>query len=187
MVRLISPARARRILDRYAGWIDAVSARYGVPSRLIRAILFQEMTTIDLMDPLADLAVLVGVSGKKDSSTGYAQIFGYVGLNAVNFAVDRGLATYESLGVRSDHRLNPDDPADVRAVWKLLRRDPRANIEIATLNLLMAAQDMIGRLDFDSFTDDELKLVMTRYNADVKHITPYGEQVFAYYECGTGA
>lgn len=181
MVRLIRAARARRILGRYSGWIEAVSARYGVPSALIRAILFQEMTTMDLLDPLADLAVRCGVPWKKDSSTGYAQIFGYVGLNAVNFAVERGLATYGSLGITTDHRLDRDNHNDVRAIWKLLNRDPRANIEIAAINMLVAAEEMVGSTDFDSFTDEELKLVMTRYNAGVKHVTPYGEQVFRYY------
>lgn len=181
MVHLISPGRANRILQRYSDWIDAVAARYGVPAAVIRAILYQEMTMIDLADPVVDLMVWSGVFRKKDSSTGYAQIFGYVGLNAVNFAVDRGMATYESLGITSDHRLDAGVARDVRLVWKKLWLDQKANIEIAALNLLMAADEMTGRIDFDGYLPDELKLVFTRYNADTRHITPYGERAYRRY------
>lgn len=182
MVQLISQHKATEILGEYDGHIRTVAKRYNVPSAIIKAILFQEMTTIDAMDPIADLAVLIGPHFKQDSSTGYAQIFGYVGINAINFAVDRGLATYESLGIASDHRLDPSNQDDVRTVWLKLHGDQKANIEIATLNIMAAADQMTGRVDFTSYSDDELKLVFTRYNADVKHVTPYGEQVFELYK-----
>ena len=82
----------------------------------------------DHMDVAADLAVRLGIFPKKDSSTGYAQIFGYVGMNAANFAVDQGLSTYESLGIETDHRLDPANEDDVRLVWKLLKKVlPAAN------------------------------------------------------------
>ena len=147
----------------------------------MKAIFFQEMTLMDALDPVADFVAFVGVFPKKDSSTGIAQIFGYVGLNAANFAVDRGLATYESLGISSKRRLDPGNRADVRLVWRLLHHDMHANIELATLNLLVAADEMVGRIDFDSFSPEELKLVLTRYNADVDYITPYGEQAYEYH------
>jgi len=182
VLKLISPKRASKIIARYGEWIDEVSGRYGVPAAAIKAILHQEMVQIDLMDPLADLAASIGIMGKKDSSTGHAQIFGHVGLNAVNYAVDHGLASYESLGIATDHRLDADDPKDVRLIWRKLRHDPKANIEIAALNLLVAADEMVGHTDFSTMSDDELKLVFTRYNANVKHVTPYGERVFGRYE-----
>ena len=181
MIRLINAGKAEGILARFAPWIETVSGRYGVPAALVKAVLYQEMTAIDLLDPMVDFAVEYVPGLKSDSSTGYAQVFGYVGLNAVNFACDRGLATYGSLGITADHRLDPSSRDDVRAVWLKLRKDPKFNIEAATLNLLVAAEEMTGRIDFDSFTDDELKLVLTRYNADVKHVTPYGEQAFQRY------
>ena len=136
MLKLISPRRAEKILKTQSEWIRTVAARYGVPAAVIRAILYQEMIEIDLMDMLADLAVWSNLTAKKDSSTGYAQIFGRVGLNAVNFAADRGLTDYAALGIGSDHRLESTSREDVRLVWKLLHRDVRANIEIAALNLL---------------------------------------------------
>ena len=181
MLKLISPRRAEKILKTQGEWIKTVAARYGVPAAVIRAILYQEMIEIDLMDMLADLAVWSNLTAKKDSSTGYAQIFGRVGLNAVNFAVDRGLTDYTALGIGSDHRLEGTSREDVRLVWKLLHRDVRANIEIAALNLLCAAEEMTGRIDFAGFNEQELKLVLTRYNANVRTVTPYGERAYAHY------
>ena len=182
MIRLFSDKKARAVLERESDWIATVSQRYNVPTAAIKAMLLQEMTMSDALDPFADFVAWLGFLPKRDSSTGYAQIFGYVGLNAVNYAVDRGLATYESLGIDVDHRLDPDNRKDVRLVWKKLHHDPHANIEIATLNLLAAADEMVGNTDFDSFTPDELKLVFTRYNANVKHITAYDEKAYRYYE-----
>ena len=163
-----------------------MSARYGVPSAVIKAILHLEMERIDIMDPLADLAVRTGLFAKQDSSTGYAQIFGYVGVEAINFAVDRRLTTYEQLGISCNHRLDPGNIKDVRLVWKKLNSDPKANIEIAALNLLAAADEVTGRIDFGSFSDDELKRVLTRYNAAVSHVTSYGEQAFLLYKSYLG-
>lgn len=186
-VRVISPKRADRIIQRYGMWIDEVSDRYGIPPAAIKAVLHQEMCRINLGDTAADLAVRFRLLGKKDSSTGYAQIFGYVGVNAINFAVDRGLATYESLGFACDHRFESANEDDVRMVWRRLNRDSKANIEIGALNLLAAADEMVGSLDFERFTEQDLKLVFTRYNARTNRITPYGEEVFELYReyaCG---
>ena len=182
MLHLISPKKAERNIEQYSTWIDTVSNRYGVPAAVIKAILYQEMTMIDIADPIVDAIVEFMPRVRSDSSTGHAQIFGRVGLNAVNYAVDHDLASYESLGFDTDHRLDPESPKDVRAVWLKLRNNPEANIEIATLNLLVAADEVIGRTDFDSFTDDELKLVLTRYNADVRYVTSYGERAFEHYQ-----
>ena len=66
-------------------------------------------------------------------------------------------------------------------VWKRLFTDPKANIELAIANLLAAADEVIGRTDFETFTADELKLVFTRYNANVRHVTPYGEDAYRAY------
>ena len=182
LMKLIGPKKTERILTRYNAWIHAVSERYGVPASAIKAILYQEMTIINLMDVAADLVVQTNLFRKKDSSTGYAQIFGYVGVNALNFAVDRKLATYDSVGIACTHRLDPHNPKDVRLMWKKLRSNPKINIEIATMNLLAAADEVVGRTDFHTFSADELKLVLTRYNANTRHITPYGERAFAKYE-----
>jgi len=181
MIKLINPGKAEGIIKRYDAWIGQVAERYQVPAALIKAVLYQEMTQIDLLDPVADIAVQIAPRYSRDSSTGYAQVFGRVGLVAVNFAVDHGLATYESLGISSDHRLDEASRRDVRKVWRKLHEDPKANIEIATLNLLVAADEMVGRLDFGTFSDDEIKLILSRYNANTNQVTSYGEQAFQHY------
>ena len=53
MIKLINPNTAEGIIERYDAWIGQVAERYQVPAALIKAILYQEMTKIDLMDPIA--------------------------------------------------------------------------------------------------------------------------------------
>ena len=164
-----------------ADWIGRVSERYHIPPAAICAILRKEMEQINAVDLAADLVVAAQLFSKKDSSTGPMQIFGKVGLRAVNFAVDRGLTTYAELGLSASRRLDENRPADVHAVWKRLRSDARANIEIAALNLLSCAEEMTGRIDFDSYTPDELKHIFTRYNQNTGMITEYGNTAYQYY------
>ena len=135
----------------------------------------------------ADLVVLLRLPMKKDSSTGYGQIFGWVALNAANYALDHGLATYESLGIKSDHRLDPSQSKDVRQIWRMLHRNPYANIELATLNIVAAADEVLGRTDFENFSENDMKLVFSRYNANVSRITSYGERAFQLYRRFSGS
>lgn len=182
MLKIISPRRAERILEKNGAWIGELSERYGIPDALLRAVLYKEMTEIDLLDLAADLVVAAGVFAKKDSSTGYAQIFGKTGVESINFAVGRGLTSYRALGLPCSGMLDPNDPKDVRMVWKRLRRDRKFNLEVEALTLLSAAQEMTGRIGFPEYSDEELKLILTRYNANVHEITRYGEEAFALYE-----
>ena len=168
-------------LRKNAEWIGRVSERYHIPPAAICAILRKEMEQINAVDLAADLVVAAQLFSKKDSSTGPMQIFGKVGLRAVNFAVDRGLTTYAELGLAASPRLDENRPADVHAVWRRLRSDVRANIEIAALNLLSCAEEMTGRIDFDSYTPDELKHIFTRYNQNTGMITEYGNTAYQYY------
>ena len=173
--------KTERIIDKLTPEIEAVAAKYDMPAAAIQAVLRKEMPQIDLMDFAADLAVAMGGITKKDSSTGYMQIFGWVGLNAVNFAVDRGLATYESLGIKTDHRLDPHQDADVRVIWKKMQKDRVSNLEIAALNLISCAEEMTGRIDFAHYTEEEWKLLFTRYNQNTRKVTPYGEETYGYF------
>ncbi len=190
MLKLFNPKAAERIIARYAPQINEISSRFALPAACIKAILYQEITGIDLFDILVDLLVQRnqrrGIFGpgrlqKTDSSTGYAQIFGFVAINALNFAADRGLASYAALGVPTDHRLDPAALPDIRLVWGRLHRDPIFNMTAAALNLLSAAEEKTGRIDFPSYSPEELKLIFTRYNGTVPHITPYGEAVYQHY------
>lgn len=207
MLKLYSPEKARRMIARENRWIETLSRRYPLPAACIKAILYKELIEMDILDPPADWAIETywlryalrrrlkargiirsaepllrrGFFGKRDSSTGYGQIFAYVAINAINFALSRGLADCESLGISAHHRLSPTDPDDLCAIWRRLHRNIHFNIEASALNLLAAAEEMTGRIDFPHYTDDELMLVFTRYNADVKHITGYGRDVYRHY------
>ena len=190
MLKLYSPKAAERIIARCAPRIDDISSRFALPAACLKAILYQEITNIDLFDLLVDRLVRRnqrrGVSGpgrlrKTDSSTGYAQIFAYVAINAVNFAADRGLTDYAALSLPADHRLDPASLSDIRLVWTRLNGDVDFNLTAAALNLLSAAEEKTGRIDFPGYSPDELKRIFTRYNGTVPHITPYGEAVYAHY------
>ena len=122
-----------------------------------------------------------GILGKKDSSTGYAQIFAYVAINAANFGADRGIATYNSLGICSDHRLSGENSDDLYMMWSLLSKDRKANIALASLNLISAAEEMNGHIDFDRYSEEEIKRTFTRYNANVRYITKYSKETYGYY------
>lgn len=197
MLKLYSPERADRIIRRYSGHIEAVSRRYGIPPAYMKAVLYKEIIAIDILDPVADLLVALNwlfrrgrpfragkgllsrILNKTDSSTGYAQIFARVGIGAVNYAARRGLDTPEALGFDKD----PDsgDPAQVHALWRRLLHDRKLNITLGVLNLIAAAEEMNGHTDFARYTPEETKRAFTRYNADVRHVTPYGEETYGYY------
>ena len=198
MIKLYSRKKIDRLLARCSAWIEQAAEQSRVPAGYIRAVLFQEMSGIDLMDPVADLAVrfywlrwrlrggrtprlLRGPLGKKDSSTGYGQIFAHVAIQALNEAEDRGLPAYDWLGLSDGRRLRADRDEDLQWVWYLLHRDQRANILLSALNLLSAAEEMTGRSDFASLSSEELQLAFTRYNANVRQVTAYGRQVYARY------
>ena len=170
-----------RVIVQNRDWIHSVAARYRMPSAAILAVLRLEMERIDAFDLAADFVVSSQIFSKKDSSTGPMQIFGRTGVHAINFAVAGGLTSYSALGFHVNHRLDEHNIADVHLVWKRMHQDVHANIEIAALNLLCCAHEMTGRLDFDSFSASDLKLIFTRYNQDTRSITSYGETAYRYY------
>ena len=206
MFQIYNDSAAERIIQKHAAEIRDISACCGLPGPFLQAVLYQEITRIDLIDLLVDGAVrlnwmaytvrerLTGgtvrsgtmnrgrsLRGKLDSSTGYAQIFAFVAINAVNFAAERGLLTYEDLGIRSDHVLDPDLPADRRYMWHRLNRDRSFNLKAAALNLIAAAEEVTGRIGFDGYSVEEIKRIFTRYNGTLKQISPYGEETYLHY------
>ena len=186
MLMLYSPKAAERIIGKYDRTIEAVSMRYALPAPLIRALLYTELVRIDIFDPAVDLLVRLNSAlgtdflRRRDSSTGYGQIFAFVAINAANFAAERGLASYAALGL-PERRLDPSDAADLRLVWRRLNREPDFNIEMSSLNLISAADEVTGRIDFSSFTPEEIKRIYTRYNGTAPKITPYGEEAYSHY------
>ena len=207
MIRLYSVRKTKRIIDSCSPWIETVTARYGIPAACVKAVLRREIADIDLFDPVADTLVwfhwlffdlhrrlyrlgLVkseeprprrGLLGKKDSSTGYGQIFAFVAIKAANYALERGLEEEGPLGLAPGERLSPDSDRDRERMWRRLGRDREYNIRMSTLNLISAGEEVNGHTDFGRYTPEEMKRMFTRYNADTRTITPYGEEVYRYY------
>lgn len=202
MIKLYSPNRAERILRSLDSDIEGICRMVHLPSAVLKAVLYKEITDIDFFDPLADAVVAFnwqrisllnhlpdlednqnksGFFRKFDSSTGYGQIFARTAILAIQFATTHGIITTETLGFRKGQTFSPDSPADVFEIWKKLHRDRSFNLACSALNLLFAAWDMNGRITFETFSPDELKRIFTRYNANVRQITPYGEVTYQYY------
>lgn len=207
MLKLYSPRRAERYLTEYDGFIRSLAEKYAVPAACIKAVLFKEITDIDLLDIPADAAVRfywlryslrrrlrpgrppqqalprfrVGPFGKSDSSTGWAQIFSRVAIRALAFAEARGLTRRSDLGFAWDGPMTADDPDLVRAMWRRLHRDRRFNVELGVLNLLAAAEERVGSLDLASFTPEELQRTFTRYNSASADISAYGKLTYGHY------
>ncbi|MBP5743310.1 MAG: hypothetical protein J6W44_00170 [Oscillospiraceae bacterium] len=195
MIKLYSMEKTKRILSVHSDLIDSICTLYHLPSACLKAILLMEIPEIDLMDLLADASVRLNwfryslthsyaperhtrnPLRKYDSSTGYGQIFSRVAIEAVLFARSRGIPV--DIGLSGD--LSPSRPEDLQRVWLRLHRDTVFNLNCAALNLLHAAFQMTGRLDFVHYTEEEMKLVFTRYNGNVKQISAYGEKAYRYY------
>ena len=195
MLKLYSIKKAQRIIADHSDQIESICALYHLPSACLKAILLMEIPEIDLMDVVADTSV--GLNWlrysithsynperhtrnpfrKFDSSTGYGQIFSCVAIEAIQFAKSRGIPV--DSGIAGE--LSPSSPEDLSRVWFRLNRDPGFNLNCSALNLLHAAFQMTGRVDFEHFTDEEMKMVFTRYNGNVKQISAYGEKAFQYY------
>ena len=201
-MKLYSPNRAERILRSLDSDIEEICSMVHLPSAVLKAVLYKEITDIDFFDPLADAIVafnwqrvhllnhLPDLEGKQnksgffrkfDSSTGYGQIFARTAILAIRFATIHGIITTETLGLGMGQTFSPDSPADVFEIWKKLHRERSFNLACSALNLLFAAWEMNGRITFENFSPDELKGIFTRYNANVRQITPYGEITYQYY------
>ena len=178
MFRIISDKKAQEIILKNDSYIKEISNKYNVPTAIIKAVLFMELSQIDIFDILADLIVKLRLPIKKDSSTGVGQIFGKVGLEAILFALDAKIIDKDYLGI--DHKLDINNPNDIRLIWNKLQ-DTKTNIEVSTLNILHCAKQMTNRIDFNSYNEDELKLILTRYNQNTNKITPYSTKAYSYY------
>ena len=202
MLRLYSVKRTERIVEQQAEWIEKVARQYGIPSACMKAVLRKEIAEIDLLDVAADLAVRLnwlrsgiarpfrhgpevirgkGLFRKRDSSTGYAQIFAAVAIDAANYAMERGLETAAGLEMLQERRPDRRNADDLCAMWRRLARDKAYNIRLGTLNLIAAAEEMNGHTDFARYTPEEYQRAFTRYNANVRTVTDYGREVYGYF------
>ena len=205
MFKLYTKGRAERIIVRYDGLIREIEADYGLPAPALQAVLYKEITGIDLADLLADAAVSLywrrvrlrsllrrwgwlrrlsslprPLLGKRDSSTGYGQVYAATALASLHFAEEQGLVSCAALGLPPPLAVS-EDPAALGDVWRRLYRDRAFNLRAAALTLLAAAEEMAGSLDWSSFSPETLQLVFTRYNANTRRVTQYGKEVYNRY------
>ena len=179
MIRLYSEKRTEAILGAMDPVIVRITGEYGVPAPCMKAILFREIREIDLMDDAADTAVRLGLFGRTDSSTGYAQIFARTAVHALRFAEEHGVETAEGLGFPP--LSEGDDPRYLRRMWLRLNSDRVFNLRMATLNLLSAADEAAGTTDFSRMTAEDLKRAFSRYNSSSCAVSSYGEEVYRHY------
>lgn len=195
MLRLYGQRKTRKIITDNHDLIENICAFYQVPSAYLKSILLMELSETNLFDLLADTLVSCnwlryskgGRFGldrhthnplmKYDSSTGYAQIFSQVAIEAILFAESEGIPL--NLGLSGD--LFPFNPDDLERIWKRLRNDRVFNLSCAVLNIIHAAFQMTGRVDFDSYDEEEIKMILTRYNGNAQKISEYGEKAYRYY------
>ena len=170
LFHLYSQDSARKIIDQNSALIDSICNSYHLPSAYLNAILRMELPELNLFDKLADVLVAFNWARYKlfgtfdlerhtrnplkkfDSSTGYAQIFAQVAINA-----------------------------DLKLTWTRLHRDKVFNLSCAALNLIHAAFERTGRIDFGGYNEREIKMILSRYNGNAELISPYGEKAYLYY------
>lgn len=195
MFQLYRNDSARKTVSDHSALIDSICASYRLPSAYLKAILLTELPEINVFDFLADSLVHFNwfrytqfhafrmerhtrnPMRKFDSSTGYGQIFSQVAIEAILFAQSRGIPLF--LGI--SHTLSPHSPDDLKLVWKRLNQDRVFNLSCAALNIIHAAFQMTGRIDFEGYSEEEKKMIFTRYNGNAQRISAYGEKAYHYY------
>ena len=199
MLKLYTEKQAKGIITRLQENLAAIRRDYAVPEACMQAVLHMEITRMNWLDRAADAAVAMHgalyralrflripadcfrLPGKKDSSTGYAQIFAAVAIRAICFGMDHGFADASSLGLSAHQMLDSGNADDLMYIWKRLHRETDFNLRCAALNVLCAAQEMTGRTDLASFSPEEWRLTFTRYNANTRTVTAYGREAYKLY------
>ncbi|WP_369246955.1 glycoside hydrolase domain-containing protein [Streptomyces sp. R41] len=153
--------------------VTAQSNRYNMRKALIQTSAYWEMRHYDIIDQAVDAAVVyyhTGVGGgmtpKRDSSTGIAQISGEVGIRAWNHCITKGYV--------SGTILDPAKDADIWTMWQKVNKDNAYALQTVSLIHLWDAEGKPGgqnppagettlrsmRLDY---TESEIFQVLRRY------------------------
>ena len=195
MLSFYSKSRARQMVADYSALIENICAPYQFPSAYLKAILLMEVPEINFLDIVADAIVRLNwlrysffhtfilerhtrnPLKKFDCSTGFAQIFAQVAIEAILFAESEQMPLF--LGISG--KLSPFSPEDLKRVWIRLNKDRVFNFSCAVLNIIHAAYQMTGRVDFESYSEEEKKMIFSRYNGNVQRISRYGETAYQYY------
>lgn len=152
-----------------ADWLFTNLARtLKLRKALIQAPVLWELRKLNPLDVLADDAVKSGV--RKDSTTGWGQMFAWVAIEARNYCIERGIINGTLL--RKEH--------DTRAVWDLLQ-DPHYNIpSVAYLTIYNAHQVKLARPSLTTSQADSQK-ILARYQGDGEKSVQYGRELIGLY------
>lgn len=201
-----STAEAAKNVLKYDGQLTRISQKYGIRKALIQSVLMWEHSLEGRDDTLSDGMVVTTNNYYKqleswnnlsavqqaitpmptpplvtvdDSSTGFGQIFASTAISAINYGVDKGI--YYS------RKYNAEDWHDIWNVWQKLNEDIDYNIESCALVLIWGANDVgINAIKY-SYTDQELKTIIARYNGFGDDAVAYGQRnletykIFEYY------
>ena len=157
------------ILRYYHSYITAVAQKFHMPSAMIRAILYRELTCYGYDDLLADGMVVEYYTGgpfanlhkKKDSSTGLAQIFA-------------------STAIEAEKKLGYNNTRNIWTMWQYLNDDYNSIfycgmvLRMEAMNLGMHKYEEIFYKNY-SF----ISKVFARYNGGSKN---YGKTVLKIYK-----
>lgn len=164
---------------KYDKTISSASASWGVNKALIQALLLRELTCYNVLDDVADAAVmnyyvykqqledymkmdwlrqvLVGtptpvLPQREDSSTGLGQIFAKTGMSARNYCL-----------TKSEKKFSYSNWKERRIVWYNLKDNDGYNIITIAKILKMEAKG-INKINLQSPSTSDAKLLLTRYN-----------------------
>ena len=195
VLNLYGQNRTKKLIDQNSALIENICASYHLPPAYLKAVLRMELPEINVFDALADVLVALNWGRyslfgsfdlerhtrnplrKFDSSTGYGQIFAQVAIEAILFAQSRKIPLF--LGVSDE--LFPFRPNDLKRIWARLHHDKVFNLSCAALNIIHAAFEMTGRIDFEGYNEREIKMTLSRYNGNAQIISPYGEKAYLFY------
>lgn len=109
-----------------------------------------------------------------DCSTGYGQIFAWVAINAINYAVFEGIHTGSTY--------DKDKWKDIMYIWNQLHNSNDFNLRTCAFVLLHAANLVGLDTDYYGYTESETKKVLSRYYGTNTDATRYGNETYQYYQ-----
>jgi len=175
----------------------AVAAQFGMRKALVQTVAFWERWREHPDDPVVDIAVQEQLEYKvefqewfngggvgspplnpglpEDSSTGFSQIFGAVGIKCRNWAIESSLMAGEPHSATS--------PQDMLFTWSELRTNVMFNVATAAAVLWWGATDVgVANIPRFELTEMEVKSTLARFNGTSAEATEYGVRTWHIYQ-----
>lgn len=186
---LSSPEQAAAFIIKYDAEITRVCKKYNIRKALLQSVFQREYAFIGGDDIAADEIVLAyhrrrpeselkpeTTFSKSDSSTGCCQIFARVAIDAMNYAMDKG--------IYSGTRYNKKSLDDVFTVWNKLQSN-EFSIEMCGLVLLYGASTVgipVSTSNNFNYNPEQIKKNLARYNGSGEDAIRYGNEAYELYK-----